>query len=120
MASLSLLVIFEPIDVIDVHVLGVGGPDEGLGLLVDEIAGLAGVRIDRDDAEARAVLARADEAVLKARAIATGSNSARITPLDGLAFFTSAIVSSRSSSGRITENTEYFTNMLLSRNHSRR
>ena len=34
-----------------VQVLRVGGPDEGFGLLVDEIARLAGVGIDLDDAE---------------------------------------------------------------------
>ena len=41
----------EPVHGLQVHVLGVCGPDERAGLLVDQVPGLAGVRVDLDHAE---------------------------------------------------------------------
>src|SRR5262249_6801702 len=44
--------LLQPVDEVETDVLGVRGPDEGLGLLVEEVPRLGGVRIDLDDAEA--------------------------------------------------------------------
>src|SRR2546427_8290178 len=42
----------EPVDVVEVQILGVGGPDEGIGFFIDDVAQSTGLGIDFNNAVA--------------------------------------------------------------------